>query len=372
MKEASKLVVHQAEEAYPVHIGPGLLDQVGRLVRESESGRLALSARCAIVTNSTVGPHYATRVERSLRAGGFDPLIVTLADGERHKTLATVSSLYDQFLEAQLDRRSLVLALGGGVVGDTAGLAAATYWRGVPLVQLPTTLLAMVDASVGGKVAVDHARGKNLIGAFKPPLAVVADTETLATLPGAEWKAGLAEVAKHAIIGDVELFEALERGRASALREDASHICDWLMRAVRVKAEIVGRDPFEQGERAKLNLGHTFGHALEKRSNYELRHGHAVAIGLVCAARLGRRTGLCHEEVAERIELLVGALDLPTRVPAEMAADDIYNQMLGDKKRINGRLYLVLPRGLGDVVVTDQVHREEIIATLETLRGGAQ
>ncbi len=306
--------------AYPIYIGNGLLSQVGPTL----AGLASFSRRCAVVTNPTVG------------------------------------GLYDRLVERRLDRRSPVLALGGGVIGDLAGFVAATFLRGVPFVQLPTTLLAVVDSSVGGKVAVDHPGGKNLIGAIKQPAAVFADTATLATLPAAQWRCGLAETVKHAVIGDANLFARLEAG----LPETA----EWLEASVRVKAEIVARDPFEEGERLKLNLGHTFGHALETLSGYELSHGDAVSVGLVCAARLAVRLGLCGQEAARRLEALLRELGLPTRIAGRHATDAVLNAMQADKKRLDGRLRFVLPRGLEDVVVVSDVARDDVAAVIEETR----
>jgi len=226
-------------------------------------------------------------------------------------------------------------------------------------VQLPTTLLAMVDASIGGKVAVDHPRGKNLIGAFKQPIAVVTDPDTLETLPEEELSSGMAEVVKHSIIGDAELFNQLDDTRWK------SKVSQWLVRAINVKADIVSRDPFEQGERAKLNLGHTFGHALEKLSNYQMRHGDAVAIGTVCAARLAVRLGICDKNLLPRIENLLYAVGLPICVPDELSSQAIVDAMATDKKRAKGRLRLVLPHTLGDVVIMDNCAQQDITATLE-------
>jgi 3-dehydroquinate synthetase len=227
----------------------------------------------------------------------------------------------------------------------------------------------MVDASIGGKVAVDHPRGKNLIGAFKQPCAVVADPQTLESLPEEEWRAGMAEVVKHGMIGDAGLFERLEDAtRKPGVGDWRTEMGDWLVRAVKVKVDIVCRDPFEQGERARLNLGHTFGHALEKLSNYQMRHGDAVAIGLVCATRLAVRLGICDKDLLLRPENLLGALGLPTHVPGEMPPDAILDAMGTDKKRVNGRLRLVLPRALGDVVVMDDSTPEQIRAIIEESR----
>lgn len=315
-----------------------------------------------IVTNSRVAKLHLSRVTKWLRANGITPRVIEIPDGERYKTLSTARAVYDQLLDARCDRHTTIFALGGGVVNDLAGFVAATYLRGLAFVPMPTTLLAMVDASIGGKVAVDHPRGKNLIGAFKLPRAVIADPNTLNTLPEAEWRAGMAEVVKHGIIGDVELFERLET------RNWRLEIRDWLARAIRVKVDIVTRDPFENGERAKLNLGHTFAHALEYVSRYRMRHGEAVAIGLVAAARLATRLGLGDVTLGARIENLLRTIGLPTRVPRAMSATALCDTMTRDKKRVGTRVRFVLPRALGDVVIVDDVPRAAVRATLEELR----
>lgn len=383
----NRIDVASPDSAYPIFVGAGLVSQTGALI----SNLAEFSARCAVITNPCVGNLHAARLVDSLRANNFEPRLIEIPDGEKFKTLDMVRAIYDQLIDAQLDRHSIIFALGGGVVGDVTGFVAATFLRGVNFVQMPTTLLAMVDASIGGKVAVDHPRGKNLIGAFKQPLAVIVDPEMLATLPGAEFRSGMAEVVKHAIIGDPELFELLElaqnldadeRGRAqkkifnsrssAAIRDhtDFTSIMniELLSRAIQVKVDIVARDPFERGERAKLNLGHTFGHALEKLSNYEMRHGDAVAIGLVCAARLAARRKLCDDPLAARIENVLRAIGLPTRVLSEMSTDGILAAMMTDKKRSNHRLRFILPRALGDMAVVDDVTREEIAVTIEEAR----
>jgi len=352
----SKIIeVSMPDSAYPIFVGAGLVSQVGALI----SNLAEFSARCAIVTNSRVGELHAARLVDSLRSNNFEPLLIEIPDGEKFKTLDTVRAVYDRLIDAQLDRRSIIFALGGGVVGDLAGFAAATFLRGVEFVQIPTTLLAMVDASIGGKVAVDHPRGKNLIGAFKQPRAVIADTSTLATLPDAEFRSGMAEVVKHGIIGDAGLFEQLESC------DWRLEIRDWLPRAIQVKVDIVMRDPFERDERGKLNLGHTFGHALEQLSNYQMRHGDAVAIGLMCAARLASQRKMCDDHLGTRIENLLRAIGLSTRVPHEMSTDEILEAMTTDKKRSNNRLRFVLPRALGDVVIVDDVAREEIAVAID-------
>ena len=355
-----KIIVQMPNGAYPIFVGTSLLAQVGKLVLELQSENF--SKRCAIVTNDRVGALHVAPVVDALRANGFEPCVIEIPDGEKFKTLDTLRTIYDRLIDAQLDRKSIVFALGGGVIGDMTGFAAATFLRGVEFVQLPTTLLAMVDASIGGKVAVDHPRGKNLIGAFKQPLAVISDVNTLATLPDEEFRSGMAEVVKHGVIGDAELFQRLE------IREWRLEISDWLQRAIQVKVEIVQRDPLEKGERAKLNLGHTFGHALEKLSNYTMRHGDGVAIGLVCAARLAANRKMCDEPLVLRIENLLRAIGLPTRIQNDIATDAIIDAMTTDKKRVDKRVAFILPRTIGSVEIVSDVTREEIAAAIDSTR----
>jgi len=365
-----QLTVATPDGTYPVFVQAGLLGQVGSLLVPSASEKQEyFSTRCAVVANPRVGALYASRVIESLRGAGFEPCLIEIPEGEQHKTLDTARAVYDRLVDTRLDRRSIIFALGGGVVGDLAGFVAATFLRGVPFVQLPTTLLAMVDASIGGKVGVDHPRGKNLIGAFKQPCVVIADPQTLESLPEEEWRAGMAEVVKHGMIGDARLFEQLENTTCKPdMRDWRAETGDWLVRAIRVKADIVCRDPLEQGERAKLNLGHTFGHALEKLSNYQMRHGDAVAIGLVCATRLAVRLGICDQDLLPRPQNLLDALGLPICVPGEMPTEAILDAMAVDKKRVNGRLRLVVPRALGDVVILDNSTTEQIRAIIEDTR----
>lgn len=340
---------------YAIQLGRALLDHVGTLLAQH-----GFRDRAILVTNPTVNALLGARVVRSLEAAGFDVGTCMVPDGETFKTLDTVRTLYDDFTEAGLDRLGPVLALGGGVIGDIAGFAAATYLRGVPLVQLPTSLLAMVDASVGGKVAVNHSQGKNLIGAFKQPALVVADLDTLATLPAPEFSSGLAEIVKAGLIGDPQLLNQI--GACGPVP------VAWLIeRAVRVKVRIVEADPFETGQRATLNLGHTFGHALELLSNYSRSHGYAVAIGLVAAARLSARLAVCDSALPVCIEHILAPLGLPTRYHDHTPAQ-VWQAMVTDKKRRGSRLRFVLLRGEGDVFVADDVSQEDVLAVLEALR----
>ncbi|MBI3732930.1 MAG: 3-dehydroquinate synthase [Chloroflexi bacterium] len=344
--------VRAGGERYTVVMGAGVWREVGVMLNE----RLLNSRQAAVVSDTLVGPLHAAPIERSLQEAGFATTLVTIPASEVAKTLDTVSLLYDHFIAAQMERSSVVLALGGGLVGDVAGFAAATFLRGVHFVQLPTTALSVVDASLGGKTAVNHPKGKNLIGAFKQPALVCADREALAALPVADFRSGLAEVVKHGIIGDARLFERLER---SGL-QDLPRI---LVAAIEVKLKVIEADPHERAERAVLNLGHTFGHAFETLSRYSLRHGEAVAMGLVAAARLAARVGLCSPSLAVRTAALLDRLGLPTQVnrfdPASVLA-----AMQTDKKRAQGRIRFVLPVELGKVVVRDDVAREDVEAVL--------
>jgi len=319
---------------YPIHVGDGALAHVGgALVAAGVPG----GGRVAVVSNLVVAPLYSAQAEGALRSAGFEPFACTMPDGEQHKTLATVAALYDQFLAGGLDRSGTVLSLGGGVTGDVAGFAAASFMRGVCFVQVPTTLLAMVDASVGGKTGVDLPQGKNLVGAFKQPAAVIIDPAVLATLPTDEMRSGMAEVIKHGIIGAPDLFaelEAVSRGSEPAVRGSQ------IARALGVKIAIVEEDPFERGRRAVLNLGHTVGHALERLSGFGLRHGEAVAIGMVAAARVAGELGWAAPSLAARIEAVLVAWGLPVRCPlpreigqVEIVADvpqDRVRSVLGD------------------------------------------
>lgn len=347
-----EMKVGEGESGYPVLLGRRLLDNL--------PSRLIDGPTVAVITNSTVAKFCAPRLINGLRTRGVEPHIVEVPDGEEFKTLDTVNWVYDRLLRAGVGRDTVVFALGGGVIGDIAGFVAATLLRGMPFVQLPTTLLAMVDASIGGKTAVDHRLGKNLIGAFNQPRAVIADLDTLATLPPAELRSGMAEVVKSAIIGDPGLFQELERPGA---REG---IDDWISRSIQIKVDIVTRDPFEMNERTKLNLGHTFAHAIERTSDFEVRHGEAVGIGLVCAARLAQLAGICKEQLVARIDGLVAEIGLPTRVPHSIAPRDLLNAMQTDKKRARGRLRFVLPRALGDVDIFDDLPEQLVLQAIQS------
>lgn len=337
--------------SYDILLGRGLLAQLPR--RLAERG---LHGRVVVITDERVAPYWAGPLETAFAEAGHSLAVVSLPAGEGHKNLATIARIYYELVAAGLDRDGLVAALGGGVIGDMAGFAAATYLRGVAFVQIPTTLLAMVDASVGGKVGVDLPQGKNLVGAFKQPALVLIDPDLLASLPVSEFRNGMAEVVKHGIISDPELLAQLE-GEGPASLESL------LARALRVKIAVVQRDPFEHGERAYLNLGHTFGHAFEQVSGYTIPHGRAVAVGLAASAELAAARGDCPPDVALRICALLERLELPTRL-AGLDPTAVLAAMSMDKKRQGGRLRFVLPHAIGQVGLHDDVTPIEVLAVL--------
>lgn len=350
--ETREILVQTPNGSYPIFLGNGLLERVGEFLRAHN-----FASRCAVVTNPTVRALYAQRVLESLRAQNFSPTLIEIPDGEQYKTLDTVRDLYDHFIAAKLERRSPIIALGGGVIGDTVGFAAATYLRGVPFVQIPTTLLSMVDSSIGGKVAVDHPSGKNLIGAFKFPVCVIEDLDVLETLPIEEFRAGMAEVIKHGVIGDEKLFREI--------REMGEMDGALLERALGVKIEIVEHDPFEENTRAHLNLGHTFGQAIERLAEYKMRHGYAVAMGVSVAARLAANIHFCDTKTRDGILGLFEKYELPTHIPQEFSAEQILDAMGTDKKIQHSKLRLILPREIGRVEIASDVAREEIVRALE-------
>jgi shikimate kinase/3-dehydroquinate synthase len=345
---------------YPIHIGEGVLGHLGGVLL---AAGIPGGTRVAVVSNPVVAPLYGRQVESALQAAGFHSFACLMPDGEQHKTLASVTGLYDRFLAGGLDRGGTVISLGGGVTGDVAGFAAATFMRGVRFVQVPTTLLSMADASVGGKTGVDLPLGKNLVGAFKHPALVVIDPSVLATLPAEEIRSGMAEVLKHGVIGASDLFAELEAGPVD-LRVPLT--AAQLSRVVQVKVEVVEADPFEQGWRAVLNLGHTVGHGLELLSGYALRHGEAVAIGMVAAARISAELGRADRPLPDRIEGALVAWGLPVRCPA-YTVDSIWEAMAHDKKRRGRSLRWILPLALGEVEISADVPSQLVKAVLKEL-----
>ena len=353
-----KLNVDLGDRSYPILIGTGLLLQAAVLAPYLRTNRVMT------VTNRTLTPLYLDALRTALGDVRMD--VVELEDGERFKTLASYARILDALMERRHDRSTTVVALGGGVVGDLAGFAAATYQRGVSCIQVPTTLLAQVDSSVGGKTAVNHPLGKNMIGAFHQPRCVLADTDTLATLPEREYRAGLAEVLKYGVIWDQAFFGWLEANTAALLGRDAEALARMVRVSCETKAQIVVRDERESGLRAILNFGHTFAHAIETLTGYgQLLHGEAVAIGMVLAADCSVRHGLLAPPDAARITRAVRAQGLPVETPPGIGASRMLEVMGLDKKVADGKLRLVLARRIGEVVVTGDVDQGALLATLQ-------
>ena len=353
------LTVSLADRSYPIHIGPGVLSQSDLLLPH------LTSAKAVIVSNTTVAPLYADAVSASLRHAGVESSRILLPDGEQFKNWETLNSIFDFLLERHCDRTSTLIALGGGVVGDITGFAAASYQRGIPFIQIPTTLLAQVDSSVGGKTAINHPRGKNMIGAFYQPELVLADTEVLSTLPDRELRAGLAEVIKYGLIRDLPFLEWLEENLDHLLARKPEALAFAIARSCKNKAEVVSADEREKGERALLNLGHTFGHAIEAGMGYGVwLHGEAVAAGTMMAAELSFRLGWLDADDLERIEDLFQRAGLPTVGP-EMGTTTYLELMQHDKKVQNGKMNLILLERIGRAVSTNSasaVHVSDAIA----------
>ncbi len=344
--EKESLSVKGAVGSYPVFVGPGLLESA-----LPEFAAAQNPSGVAVVSDQTVADLYGADVASHLGSA-----LIVLPVGEQHKTLDSVRTIYDRLLEAGADRSTLVVALGGGVIGDMAGFAAASFMRGVRLVQAPTTLLAMVDSSIGGKTGVDLPQGKNLVGAFKDPLAVFADSATLDTLPADEFSNGMAEVLKAGLLDDDSLL-AYQSGDP---REGM------ITRAIRVKAKVVEADRLESGVRAHLNLGHTFGHALEQTSGYSYKHGEAVAIGLVAAVRLSARLGLCEGSLIALTEDALARWNLPIRFHGH-APEAIWEAMRHDKKWRGGAARFILLEGVGHPTIRDDVKKEDALAVLSEI-----
>lgn len=352
------LTVELGARSYPIYIGESLLDD-SELYRRHVTGKQIL-----VVTNETVGPLYLDRVLAALN--GFQVESVVLPDGEQYKNLDVLNKIYDALLSRRFDRRCTLLALGGGVIGDMAGFAAASYQRGVSFLQVPTTLLAQVDSSVGGKTGVNHPLGKNMIGAFHQPVCVIADTDTLATLPDRELAAGIAEVIKYGLIDDLEFCTWLETNIDRLVGRDPAALVYAIERSCADKASVVAADELEAGSRALLNLGHTFGHAIETGVGYgSWLHGEAVATGMCMAADLSQRLGWLSAEDTQRVVALVDRAGLPVRAPNELGADRLAELMAVDKKVLDGRLRLVLLKGIGTAVVTDRFDPEKLQETLQ-------
>jgi 3-dehydroquinate synthase len=351
------------ERSYPIHIGSNLLGDA-RLYAPHVKGK-----RVAVVSNDVVAPLYLDRVQQALAQAGAQPVSVLIDDGEQAKGWQMLDRVIEALLAARLGRDSLIVALGGGVVGDLAGFAAAVYQRGIPFIQLPTTLLAQVDSSVGGKTAINHARGKNMVGAFHQPLAVIADVSSLDTLPARELRAGIAEVIKHGFILDLQFVGWLEESIGKLLARDRAALEYAVQRSCELKAQVVAADERESGRRAILNFGHTFGHAIEAGVGYgEWLHGEAVAAGMVMAAELSARAGTLRREDAERVKALIARAGLPMQGP-KLGIERYLELMQVDKKAAAGKVRFVLLDGLGRATLRggldDKLVRESIVAAVQ-------
>lgn len=357
-----RLVVELGERSYPIEIGAGLLRQPERY-RQVIKGQ-----RVMVVTNETVAPLYLETLLAQLGDYRVDTLV--LPDGEAHKSLSTFETVMSALLEGNHGRDTTLIALGGGVIGDLVGFAAACYQRGVPFIQIPTTLLSQVDSSVGGKTAVNHPLGKNMIGAFYQPKSVIIDIDCLATLPEREFAAGMAEVIKYGIIWDSDFFVWLEQNMARLQQLDGEALTQAILRCCAIKAEVVAEDETESGVRALLNLGHTFGHAIEAEMGYgNWLHGEAVAAGIMLAADTAVLCGMMSDAERERVRRLLLAARLPVHAPAEMDFSAFIAHMRRDKKVLNGTLRLVLPRGIGKAEVVAHVTEAQLAQVIEQARG---
>ncbi len=353
------LTVDIKDQPYPIHIGAGLLDRADLITPHLPQKRVA------VVTNTTVGPLYSGRLRAALAASGVESFEIVLPDGEIHKNWQTLNQIFDQLIEKRCERKTTLIALGGGVVGDMTGFAAATYQRGVPHIQIPTTLLAQVDSAVGGKTAINHPQGKNMIGAFYQPKLVLADTQTLDTLPQREFSAGMAEVIKYGLIRDLPFFEWLESNIEKIMARDRDALVHAIYESCRNKAEVVVQDEKETGIRAVLNLGHTFGHAIETATGYGTwLHGEAVSMGTVLAGTLSNRLGLLDDVGLRRIVTLFQEIELPTNAPA-LGIETYKTLMALDKKVDAGLTRFILLRRIGLAFVTSLTSDSELIDVLE-------
>jgi len=353
--------VNLIQNSYEIKVGSGFLNLVG-----DELVKLGMKGKVIVITNPKVNHLWGEHLNISLRAAGLHASLIEVPDGEEYKSLEQAGKLYEQLSEIRAERVTPVLALGGGVIGDLAGFAAATYMRGVPLVQIPTTLLAQVDSSTGGKVAVNHGRLKNIIGTFYQPKLVIADTGTLRTLAPVEFLNGLAEVIKHGVILDRDLFQKLERGIQQLKSLDEGFLEDVIYRSICIKAEIVEKDERDTGLRNVLNYGHTVGHAIETVSDFKIKHGNAVAIGIVAAGRISQKMGILPQSARERIELMLQKAGLPVKF-SDLDVMRIMDMMGYDKKKIDGKLRFVLLRNIGEAFISDEVSPKLIEQVLREL-----
>ena len=354
-----EITVDLGDRSYPVKIGSGCLKTEAILPYLS-------GTQVLVVSNETIAPIYMDALVKKLQSEGADVDSLVLADGERYKSLDTLTLIFDHLIERRHNRKTTLIALGGGVIGDMTGFAAACYQRGVAFIQVPTTLLSQVDSSVGGKTAVNHPCGKNMIGAFYQPEAVFIDTETLNTLPDREYSAGMAEVIKYGLIADADFFTWLEQNMASLMNRDADALNHAIAVSCQTKANVVSADETEQGVRAILNLGHTFGHAIEAAQHYkEWLHGEAVGAGMVMAADLSYRQGLIALEDLDRTKDLISRANLPVTAPDNIGRETFLSLMGLDKKVLDGRLRLILLKSIGKAFVTTDISMPDLHAILD-------
>ena len=359
------LIIQLKDRSYPIYIGQGSLSHIELIDNHLKQKQVA------VVTNTTVAPLYLDPLLKLLKGKGIKAFPIILPDGESYKNQETLNLIYDALLKEKCERSVTLIALGGGVIGDITGYAAATYLRGVPFIQIPTTLLSQVDSSVGGKTGINHTLGKNMIGAFYQPQCVIADIDTLKTLPPREFSAGMAEVIKYGLIRDAAFFNWLEKNMHGLMKLEASLLIEAIQRSCQNKAEVVEMDEYESGVRATLNLGHTFGHAIENAMGYGVwLHGEAVATGMVMAAYLSKLMQWLNDEEFHRIIKLLKEAKLPIDPPA-ITEDQYMHLMSMDKKVTNGKIRLVLQKGIGDSTITSDYDEKHFKTTLRTLKFSA-
>ena len=356
-----KIRVELGERSYNIMVGNGTLKDIGKTLEKFE-----FSKKVALISNPTVYDLYGKTVSGTLQDSGYELTEVLIPDGEAYKSLAYAEKIYEALLKAKLDRKSALIALGGGVIGDITGYAASTYMRGIDFIQLPTTLLAQVDSSVGGKTGVNHPLGKNMIGTFWQPRLVSIDTATLGTLPRREFLSGLGEVIKYGVIWDGEFFVFLEKNREKILQLEPASLTHIIRRSCEIKSDVVSKDEREAGLRAILNYGHTIGHAIETLTGYKkYLHGEAVAVGMYMEAKLSHQLGLINNEEVLRIKALISSYELPSEMPDEIEISDLIETMQIDKKTVAGKMHFVLPEKVGSVKIHREIAAEEIKRLLE-------
>ncbi|MGF1521112.1 MAG: 3-dehydroquinate synthase [Leptolyngbyaceae cyanobacterium] len=366
----SIIAVELPQNAYDVVIAPNALDHLGTWLTNHPTPLIKTGQKLLVVSNPAIFRHYGDRVLRSLGAAGYQVSTCILPAGERYKTLRSIQKIHDAAYEAKLERKSAMVALGGGVIGDMTGFAAATWLRGIGFVQVPTSLLAMVDASIGGKTGVNHPQGKNLIGAFHQPRLVVIDPKVLETLPSREFRAGMAEVIKYGVIWDTDLFKALERAtRLDQYRYVSEELLQTILtRSCQAKADVVAQDEKESGLRAILNYGHTVGHAIESATGYRtVNHGEAVGIGMVAAGQLAKTLQLWSEDAELRQHALIQKTKLPTEIPSNADVETMITLLKSDKKVQDGQVRFILPRAIADVCITNEVTDDDVRPVLTAL-----